>query len=100
MDLCQVEGCKLKVSKSGYLFCLDHWKADRAGKLSQCPACKTVYIEFWGRQSDPKYAARMSAKKALYTKHNLHLIELADAEIERLDDVLPRMLLKFGIESA
>ena len=51
-------------------------------------------------EGDPKYVARQTAKRAIYTKYNLRLIELADAEIERLDDVLPRMLLKFGIESA
>lgn len=60
---------------------------------------KGVYIEFWGRESDPRYRERMAAKKAIYAKHNLRLIELGDAEIERLDDVLPRMLLRFGIEA-
>jgi hypothetical protein len=63
------------------------------------PGGKGVYIEFWGRESDPQYRARQTTKRALYAKHNLRLIELADAEIERLDDVLPRMLLRFGIES-
>jgi hypothetical protein len=29
----------------------------------------------------------------------LQLIELNDADIERLDDVLPRELLRFGVES-
>jgi hypothetical protein len=52
-----------------------------------------------GRESDPKYRARQAAKQAIYAKHNLRLIELADPEIERLDDVLPRMILRFGIES-
>ena len=61
---------------------------------------KGVYIEFWGRESEPKYRERQAAKRAIYAKHNLRLIELSDAEIERLDDVLPRMLLRFGIESA
>jgi hypothetical protein len=41
----------------------------------------------------------MAVKKAIYEKHNLRLIELGNAEIERLDDVLPRLLLRFGIES-
>ncbi len=61
---------------------------------------KGVYIEFWGLESDPKYRERKAAKQAIYAKHALRLIELGDAEIERLDDVLPRMLLRFGIESA
>lgn len=60
---------------------------------------KGVYIEFWGRESDPKYQDRQAAKRAIYAKHNLRLIELGNAEIERLDDVLPRRLLRFGIES-
>ncbi|QOV91833.1 hypothetical protein [Humisphaera borealis] len=60
---------------------------------------KGVYIEFWGRESDPAYRARKAKKQAIYAKHGMRLIELGDAEIERLDDVLPRMLLRFGIES-
>jgi hypothetical protein len=54
------------------------------------PGGKGVYIE----------CDRMAVKQAIYAKHGLRLIELGDAEIERLDDVLPRMLLRFGIESA
>jgi hypothetical protein len=64
------------------------------------PGGKGVYIEFWGRESDPKYRERKAVKQALYARHGFQLIELGDAEIERLDDVLPRMLLRFGIESA
>jgi hypothetical protein len=64
------------------------------------PRGKGVYIEYWGMEADPKYRDRQAAKQAIYGKHGLRLIELGDAEIERLDDVLPRMLLKFGIESA
>lgn len=63
------------------------------------PKGKGVYIEYWGLEADPKYRDRKAAKQAIYEKHGLRLIELGDAEIERLDDVLPRMLLKFGIES-
>ena len=59
-----------------------------------------VYIEYWGLEADPKYRARKAAKQGIYAKYNFQLIELGDAEIERLDDVLPRMLLRFGIESA
>ena len=63
------------------------------------PKGKGVYIEFWGREDDPRYRERQEAKRAIYKKYDLRLIELGDAEIERLDDVLPRMLLRFGIES-
>ena len=64
------------------------------------PGGKGVYIEYWGLESDPKYRDRKTVKQAIYAKYNLRLIELADAEIERLDDALPRLLIKFGIETA
>ena len=60
---------------------------------------KGVYVEFWGRKSDPAYRARKAEKQAIYATHGLQLIELGDAEIERLDDVLPKALLRFGIDS-
>jgi hypothetical protein len=59
---------------------------------------KKVYIEYWGMENDPKYAARMATKKAIYQRYNLNLIELNDDDIMNLDDVLPRRLLKFGID--
>ena len=56
-----------------------------------------IYIEFWGLESDPKYAARKKEKIALYRKYDLPLLEIYDADIDRLDDVLPQKLLKYGI---
>ncbi|WP_263833727.1 hypothetical protein [Sulfurospirillum oryzae] len=56
-----------------------------------------VYIEFWGLENDQKYNARKEQKKEIYKKHNVNLIELTDKEIAKLDDVLPRMLIKYGI---
>lgn len=58
-----------------------------------------IYIEFWGLENEPKYAARKKAKKAIYEKYNFKLIELTDKEVFNLDDVLPRMLLKFGVQT-
>ena len=40
MDGCQVEGCTRLVSKTGHTFCLDHWKAERSGKITRCPTCQ------------------------------------------------------------
>jgi len=57
-----------------------------------------VYIEYWGMEDDPKYQKRQQAKRSIYQKYNLGLIELTDADILCLDDVLPRQLLKFRIE--
>lgn len=64
------------------------------------PRGRGVYIEYWGLEADPKYRDRQATKRALYAQHGFRLIELVDADIERLDDVLPRVLLRFGIESA
>jgi len=58
-----------------------------------------VYIEFWGLENDPKYAARKEQKKAIYEKYGLNLIELTDADVLNLDDMLPRHLLKFGVQA-
>lgn len=57
-----------------------------------------VYIEYWGLENDPKYAARKAEKKAIYERCGLNLVELVDEDIMGLDDVLPRLLLKFGID--
>ena len=58
-----------------------------------------VYIEFWGLENDPKYAKRKEIKKEIYKKYGFKLIELTDKEVFNLDDVLPRMLLKFGVQT-
>ena len=50
-------------------------------------------------ENDPKYAARKAKKQAIYEKYNLKLIELADEDVASLDDVLPRKLLKFGVQA-
>jgi len=56
-----------------------------------------VYIEFWGMESNEKYAERKKEKKGIYEKYGLNLVELNDEDIINLDDVLPRLLLKHGI---
>ena len=60
---------------------------------------KRIYIEYWGLENEPKYAARKETKQAIYSKYKdrFHLIELGNDEIANLDDHLPRLLLKFGI---
>ena len=58
-----------------------------------------VYIEFWGYDNDEKYLARKQEKQAIYQKYNFNLIELTDEEVLNLDDILPRMLLKFGVQA-
>lgn len=58
-----------------------------------------VYIEYWGYENDAKYLARKEKKKEIYAKYGFKLIELVDKDIQNLDDILPRLLLKHGVES-
>ena len=56
-----------------------------------------VYIEFWGMESDAKYAKRKAKKQQEYAEHEFDLIELNDNDLNHLDDILPRKLLQYGI---
>lgn len=57
-----------------------------------------VYIEYWGLENDPKYRERMLTKIEIYKRNALPLIELVEADIQSIDDVLPRKLLDFKIK--
>ncbi len=56
-----------------------------------------VYVEYWGMEKDLAYAQRKKEKQAIYARYGLNLVELADAELENLDDNLVRLLLPFGV---
>lgn len=58
-----------------------------------------VYIEYWGYDTDLKNLARKEKKRAVYDKHGFKLIELSDADVKNLDDILPRLLLKYGVQA-
>lgn len=58
-----------------------------------------VYIEYWGLENDSRYLERKSKKLKVYEKYGFNLIELSDADIQNLDDILPKKLLKFGIQA-
>lgn len=58
-----------------------------------------VYIEYWGYENEPKYLARKKKKIEIYKKYGFNLIELQDKEVQNLDDFLPRLLLKFGVQA-
>jgi hypothetical protein len=58
-----------------------------------------VYIEYWGYENDEKYIKRKEEKKKIYQKYNFNLIELNDEDVYNLDDILPRLLLKFGVQA-
>ena len=58
-----------------------------------------VYIEYWGYENNEKYLARKKIKQELYNKYDFSLIELEDKDVLNLDDVLPRLLLKHGVQA-
>ncbi|MEN2767929.1 glycerol kinase [Ornithinibacillus xuwenensis] len=58
-----------------------------------------VYIEYWGLENDPKYIKRKEEKLNIYNKYGFNLIEIHDEDIQNLDDILPKKLLKFGIQA-
>lgn len=58
-----------------------------------------VYIEFWGMENDEKYNERKKIKLGIYKKYGFKLIEIDDSDILNLDDILPKKLLKFGIQA-
>ena len=58
-----------------------------------------VYIEYWGYENDSKYLHRKAQKQEIYKNYGFKLIELEDKDVQNLDDVLPRLLLKHGVQS-
>nr|WP_201257971.1 hypothetical protein [Syntrophotalea acetylenica] len=58
-----------------------------------------VYIEYWGYENDQKYIARKAKKIEIYKKYGFNLIELQDKEVQNIDDILPRLLLKYGVQA-
>jgi hypothetical protein len=59
-----------------------------------------VYIEYWGYENNEKYLVRKKVKQDLLSnKYDFNLIELEDKDVLNLDDVLPRLLLKHGVQA-
>jgi len=56
-----------------------------------------LYIEYWGDESAPGQLAAKLEKKAVYERNGLKLLEIGQADLSRLDEVLPRQLLKHGL---
>ena len=57
-----------------------------------------VYIEYWGL-SNPEYLRHSQWKRKIYKKYGFKLIQLYYKDILTLDDVLPRKLREFGINT-
>lgn len=55
-----------------------------------------LYIEYWGLENNPKYKARKTRKLEIYRQNELKLIEIADKDINNLEDYLTGQLVKLG----
>ncbi len=58
-----------------------------------------VYIQYWGSDSGPIETKIRHQKLKAYTEHGFNLIEIEEEEIDRLDQILPHALRKFGIKA-
>lgn len=58
-----------------------------------------VYIEYWGYDNDPKYSSRKEEKLEIYKKRELRLIQLTEKDLKNLDDILPKRLREFQINT-
>lgn len=57
-----------------------------------------VYIEYTRCEDDPQYVSNKQEKLDVYARYGFNLIELREADLQDLDRLLPRLLLKHGIE--
>lgn len=58
---------------------------------------QAVYIEFWGLENDPKYIERKKKKIEIYKREGLSLIEMTDADLQNIDDILAKKLRQFKV---
>ncbi|MCF6190873.1 MAG: hypothetical protein L3J51_10360 [Cocleimonas sp.] len=58
-----------------------------------------VYIEYWSNEKNTKYLHHKRIKQGIYKKYGFNLIELEDKDVQNLDDILPKILLKFGVQT-
>lgn len=56
-----------------------------------------LYLEYWGDENAPGQISAKLEKRAVYERHGLKLLELDAEDLPRLDEVLPRKLLKHGL---
>ena len=50
-------------------------------------------------ENDQKYLDRKKTKQEIYKKYGFNLIEVEDKDVQNLDDILPRLLLKYGVQA-
>ena len=58
-----------------------------------------LYIEYWGKENSQGTVSAKMKKKEKFISMGVNLIELNDEDVLNLDETLPRMLLKYNIET-
>ncbi|WP_299177743.1 hypothetical protein [uncultured Neptuniibacter sp.] len=61
------------------------------------PQCQ-LYIEYWGRDNPAAGLSKKMQVKEILAQNQCQVIELDDEDLDNLEEVLPRRLLKFNIE--
>jgi len=56
-----------------------------------------LHVEYWGDETAPGQLSAKLEKKRVYERNGLKLLELDAEDLARLDEVLPRKLLKHGL---
>jgi hypothetical protein len=56
-----------------------------------------LYVEYWGDEAAPGLLSAKLEKRAVYERHGLALLELDAEDLPKLDEVLPRKLLRYGL---
>ena len=57
-----------------------------------------VYIEYWEAENEEDLSVK-TEKLEVYKKYGFKLIGLEESDVEKLDEVLPRLLLKHGVNT-
>ena len=58
----------------------------------------SIYIEYWQESSAPEYLAAKFDKIELFKQLQMPMIELTNDDVKQIDDVLAKLLLKYGVK--
>lgn len=56
-----------------------------------------LYVDYWPDQSDAAILARQLEKQSFYKKSQIPFVEIHDKDLPNLDELLARMLLRYGL---
>lgn len=57
-----------------------------------------IYIEYWGEEQNAEAIKQKLEKQQYYNDLDLHFIEINEGDLDRLEDVLSKALLKLGVQ--